>query len=721
MKYTLNQNKSIGIENDEFFFGAFVPFAEYDLGEEKHLLLTEIISVTEEGECRTSIGKGEKVSYLLRDGKCGIELTTDFITVPGSGFFFSQKIRNISDKTVHLRRTGIKTTSPFYPKAFEKDDTVITTMHGDYTAGNRICSIFEVEYEESLLVYANKGKNGFLSMGINEPEAFTKAKAKVNGGNINFELYSEMCCIEMDPGESRNAQDIAFLTGSFDKASSLLADNFREYLGYADKYPVPQGWCSWYSVNVKVNEQHVLDVADFFAENTDKFSPDFIQIDEGYQIRRGDWEYNSQFPNGVTEIVRRIRKSGARPGIWMCPIVVDRESTIYLEHPEYAFLREGQTAPVDKYYPEETCFPLDFTNPNVKEFVRKILKEKVDDGFTYFKLDFDDIYTCGYTSYDPKKTQLQAYRDLFKLYREVLSGDIYLLGCTSFTRGSIGLCDACRIGTDSSAHWNEMPLCLLNCLRMSPMKYFMNKKIYACDSDVTYLRIKWDSLTEDERKIWHSYIGISGGLVAFSELRERIDLYTDQLGYAFPHCPETAKVVYPVWDPDNERIGFNAERDYGNFGTYLLWSNDARKEHYNTDLSYVLDEIGKDFHVFSFWDRSYLGIKKGDFEIENFSARKPYLYRFTPVEKGKVQIIGTTLHFSMGAAEIKDFERKDGKYIITLTDSLYGNGELYLYSEKELKNFDFENIKASAEKTENNIYKVSIDGKASNGIITFTE
>ena len=50
--------------------------------------------------------------------------------------------------------------------------------------------------------------------------------------------------------------------------------------------------------------------------------------------------------------------------------------------------------------------------------------------------------------------QRQALRDLYRLYRDEIGEDSYLMSCTGFNRATVGLSHASRIGPDSCALWN---------------------------------------------------------------------------------------------------------------------------------------------------------------------------------------------------------------------------------------------------------------------------
>ena len=590
----------------------------------------------------------------------GVTMHTELCFTAGrvSEFLVSASVRNDTGSDIYFHGIDFDTVQPLSvcgDPALWSAGPIVSDEDWSFT----LAESFDRCFGEYLAIFPEGRKPGMLISPTDAPVTYLRisgktAEADGKKGQMSLRISDGMDDVLVRPGEERRIQSVSFRIGTFDDCADALADNLAAFHGSRNKYPVPlHGWCSWYSVNVGVTEQHVLDIADFFAEHVEEYCPDFIQIDDGYQIRYGDWEHNDHFPDGFGKCVEAIRKTGARPGIWMAPVVTKGASRIMTEHPEYRSdksLPEPSSLTPEKR--EKDWYNLDVTRPEVREFISDCIKEKLSDGFTYFKIDFNNIFTNGRTSFDPTLTSLEAYRKTYAMYRELLGEDCYLLSCSGLNRGCIGYADACRGGTDSCAHWDQYPLCIHDTLRQMPLRAFVNRKIFVLDPDVSYLHVKWDSLTDSELRIWHSFVGISGQLEAISDLKERCEQYRRRLSVFFPACRETARPVYPIRDCDNTRIGFNARRSGGDFGVYLLWNPGAESADLETKLSPVLAPLGELFHVFSFWDRSYLGVRGADFTIGDAPSHTPYLLRFTPVRADSPQVIGTDLHLSMGATEI---------------------------------------------------------------------
>ena len=73
----------------------------------------------------------------------------------------------------------------------------------------------------------------------------------------------------------------------------------------------PTGWCSWYFYGPRVTEADIL--ANLGTINEHKVDLRYIQIDDGFQAKMGDWLIPTEkFPSGLPALCRRIRDAGFR-------------------------------------------------------------------------------------------------------------------------------------------------------------------------------------------------------------------------------------------------------------------------------------------------------------------------------------------------------------------------------------------------------------------------
>ena len=315
-------------------------------------------------------------------------------------------------------------------------------------------------------------------------------------------ITSEMTDVVVAPGESRESEHVVIIAAPYhDAVQSLLAQIAVTHGTRTDRGAL-FGWCSWYHKGMAVTARDVTQ----FAKVARKLPVQVIQIDDGYQKARGDWQPNAKFPGGWAPVLKQIRAAGAHPGIWLAPVLVDEALGFEKKHPDW-FQRDASG---------KSFGHLDPTHPGARHFIREIIRRHRQLGFTYFKIDFTFI-NANARFHDPTKTRYQVFRDLYQLYRAELGDDIYLLAClVAFRRAVVGLADAVRIGVDSMAVWKETHgICISRCIPAIGATAATNQVLFANDPDVTYT---WPHhLTIPEWQTWHSFVGLLGGTAMISE------------------------------------------------------------------------------------------------------------------------------------------------------------------------------------------------------------
>ena len=697
---------------EELSVETLVPFAKIEVQGVK-------LEISGCGECilntkrPTDFGMADYREFQVENDKA--TLFTGMYFLESGSLLVQQRLKNKTDADMYVEEMGLRSSGNITVRYGTPDEWVLSSLHGDKSGGaylsekqlseneqtQKIFAGFNLPcpelpqderhtdggwrvFEESMALFSRKTNCGILVIPINTPEAFLKCAAYVKDGQMKYmEVVSDMSNILIASGQCRSGQDFIFASGDFKVTATHIMENYARYLGCRRDKAMPFGWCSWYSVFSEVKEQDVLGAIEFFADYKQELSPDFIQLDDGYQKSMGDWSPNEKFPNGFSKIVTGINALGARAGIWVAPLIVHESSAVVRQHPDWVARKENGQPAVSMGNWGGQSYALDATNPYAIKFVGDIIRNKLAEGFTYFKIDFNNVYVNGKTAYDKTKTALQAYRNLYRLYRKWLGNDNYLLSCSGFTRGTIGYADGSRIGGDVDAGWNDTPTCVYPGLQQAPIKAIANGVLYACDPDVTHLAVKNDRLTEEQRRIWHSFVCLFGGVEQISELKENLKDGVDQLKILVPPCKQTAMPVFPCADPDNARIGFNVLRSYETYGVYLLWNPDEKATTFKTRLDGQLRQLGEKFHVFSFWDQQYCGVRTADYLIENLGYGEGKLLRFTPVRKGP-QIIGTTLHMGMGTNEIEDIRSTEKQYMVMLNDEGAVAGCVYVHYQGNL-------------------------------------
>ena len=84
----------------------------------------------------------------------------------------------------------------------------------------------------------------------------------------------------------------------------------------------PSGWCSWYHYYANVS---AADIRENLAVRAERFPAlRYVQIDDGYQARMGDWlTPSAKFEEGVAALAGEIRAAGCEPALWVAPFIAE--------------------------------------------------------------------------------------------------------------------------------------------------------------------------------------------------------------------------------------------------------------------------------------------------------------------------------------------------------------------------------------------------------------
>jgi alpha-galactosidase len=578
--------------------------------------------------------------------------------------------------------------------------------------------------DEVITLYSSADRKGIAIGAVGPGVSYVHFNFRVDKENILAEIVSKMDDILIEPGEIRESEEVLFLAQPYKEALTNIFSWIAETHN-ARKYRNPiYGWCSWYDRYFDIDETHILKIADAVKELRGNIPIEVIQLDDGWQGSPGNWSANSKFPRGMKHIADKITEAGAIPGIWMSPVVCS------IEKPAEWFQNKN-----GRY--------LDPTHPEVEEFIISAVKEIKDDGYRYFKFDYNSI--GSFRPYNPKMTRFEIMHHLFSLYREAIGEESFLLACGATMRPVVGLADASRIGWDALARWKSYPLAddslptlptdIFTGITLTGISSVINGKLFINDPDVTYLLpraeshiwqgpqgsfnpekhgLKWPGLQS-----FHSYFGLIGGMTMMSEplykpeYQQQIALRMAEI-LKFP-APDKGWSMNGDIDPWGRQFGFVAERPWGNFATVILWNKEDTISDLRLD-TYSLKALKEKFHIWSFWDEKYLGIDKS-FTARNIPPHGCVLIRLTPISGNKdiPVIIGSNLHISIGSAELKSVESKPGKMKIELTGAGALEGKIYIFSHTPLNVDKAEGCEAFIFEEIENLYVVVITNRALEG------
>jgi hypothetical protein len=119
--------------------------------------------------------------------------------------------------------------------------------------------------------------------------------------------------------------------------------------------------------------------------------------------------------------------------------------------------------------------------------------------------------------------------------------------------------------------------------------------------------------------------------------------------------------------------------------------------------------IGK-VHAWSFWDRRYLGLVDPASLRFTLAAHAPVLLRLTSPDPDRPVLVGSTLHYAQGAAEVADWRATADHLEIQLHGAGSQNGELWIAGPGRLAVTAAEGLDARLER-DGSLWKVIVENR----------
>ncbi len=304
------------------------------------------------------------------------------------------------------------------------------------------------------------------------------------------------------------------------------------------------GYCTWYSNphGGAADEKAIVELADFAARELKPFGFSFVQIDDKWQDGR---ERNGParrflrakpdgpYPHGMKPVAGQFRQLGLTAGLWFLPFASDYQDPEFKDRQNW-FVRRADGRPFETPWGNTS---LDLTRPEVQAYLSEMVRTIHGWGYNYFKMDglwtgtaTEQIYVNdGYRDdgigsnapfYNPKKTNLEVFRDGLKLLRKAAGPEVFFSGCNVSQNmrtlgGCLGLVDSMRIGPDNGQHWgdyrkeiagNGSGSIITGPVRGSRL-YFLNGRVWWNDPDPTYVRA---TVPLSEARLITSWVALSG-------------------------------------------------------------------------------------------------------------------------------------------------------------------------------------------------------------------
>lgn len=298
------------------------------------------------------------------------------------------------------------------------------------------------------------------------------------------------------------------------------------------------GWESWYNYYTSITEKDCIKNLSCFNEFIKSFnieSKPVFQIDDGWEVRVGQWQQNEKFPTPLGEMAQKIEENGFLPGIWMAPLALLKDSDIYKNHFEWVLKdKKGKPIPCGNIpLWGGDFYTYDLSIDDARKYILNEVKALTQrHNFKFLKLDF--LYAGLVNGDHQNKDHGTAY--YYNLFQNelvsALGEKIILLGCGTPLQLSYPFYPITRIGADTREEW-ELFIGKVAGYEGRPSAYMsltdtinravLNNTVYFSDPDVGFLRKSKIKLTNREKVLIDIIDFIFGSQIMISDDCDDID------------------------------------------------------------------------------------------------------------------------------------------------------------------------------------------------------
>lgn len=194
---------------------------------------------------------------------------------------------------------------------------------------------------------------------------------------------------------------------------------------------------NWEATYFDFNTDKLVNIAKSAAE----LGIEMLVMDDGWFGNRindekglGDWEVNTdKLGTTLKELVDRVNHFGLKFGIWFEPEMVNEDSNLYREHPDWCLHIPNRPVTRCRYQ-----LVLDLTREDVREYIYQSISSILNSAnIEYIKWDFNRSIAEAWSSLKDKRHQGQVFHDyilgLYQLLERIATDypNVLLEGCSS--------------------------------------------------------------------------------------------------------------------------------------------------------------------------------------------------------------------------------------------------------------------------------------------------
>lgn len=575
---------------------------------------------------------------------------------------------------------------------------------------------------------------------VKNPEVMTFALGQVSASNLHslFDRKKDIAILFSDNTlMQRNTLDPDLLDITIAVPGNmiirLIPDYYTKTLGLPSYtrfddtiFPsAPIIWGSWTAYYYEARESDIVSNTDWLAANLKPYGFQYVQIDDGYDRGKPEGHYwienwnNTLFPNGPEWLAKYIKSKGLRPGIWLVP---NSYAGAYQQHPDW-YLYDKTGNPINDYRTPA----LDYTNPGVQEWLKKLFRTLKGWGFEYYKFDGElalPVYSPIVDKtklYDKSIDLLDAYRNRLNLIRNIIGPETFVEGCVAGAPlDGIGFFNSCFNGADMYNSWkgsyavfssinanaflNHMAVYVMpgEGIDVSPIMGVEEASQKMAPRTVQVAQSREDPYTGfgttlAEARTLVSIVSLSGVAYPLTSIMPRLPEERVQLlKMTMPTMPILPVDLFSrgtdmTWDkfknttPDNYIHNYQEILDLkvnARSGVYdVIGLTNWRSKTTSKEISFS-DKLGlkseNSYIVFDFWNQKLLGVYRDRMEID-IDPHDTRVLLVHPLQ-GIPQLVGTSRHIT-GAYSILEMEwNSPGNNLRGLSETVKGETySLFIY------------------------------------------
>jgi hypothetical protein len=400
----------------------------------------------------------------------------------------------------------------------------------------------------------------------------------------------------------------------------------------------------------------------------------------------GNWlRFNRRcFANGFENHLKRLRRMGFKPGLWMAPFLVARDAREAFRANRRNLRRDGEGNPIcvgrwdwDHTKPADERTPLyslDGSHPDTLRYLARVFERYRRMGVRYYMLDFIRNGLCGKDDVCHDRHMLkgsEVFRNVMKTVRRTVGRDTFLLCSSGPTLSNVGCVDSARMVDDYGEGRHVAPG-----MFFYPATYVINNPNHthshapalqnvAC-MGFTHGRLYTNNvnmmtvdkpLPRSDAEITATLFGMSGSPVMVGDDitaidEERLDLIRKILPVA-PGTAFTADLFTHVYPEDYPKIlVLPVKTAWGAWTLVAAFNMGDQPLRQTLAMPQLRLKSGTPYRLYEFWTERYMGMVADAFdaEVPPCSCR---LYRLAAAVRHP-WLLSTDMHVRQGQVEVED-------------------------------------------------------------------